>query len=41
MERKKALALAAAVTGVLGSTTVAVAAVGGLSLLCPYLRVVP
>ena len=33
MERKKALALAAAVTGVLGSTTVAMAAVGGLSLL--------
>ena len=33
MERKKALALAAAVTGVLGSTTVAIAAVGGMSLL--------
>jgi hypothetical protein len=33
MERKKALAVAAAFTGVLGSTTVAMAAVGGLSLL--------
>ena len=33
MERRKALALAAAVTGSLGSATVAVAAVGGLSVL--------
>jgi len=33
MERRKALALAATVTGVLGSTTVAVAAVTGVSVL--------
>jgi len=33
MERRKALALAATITCVLGSTTVAVAAVGGTSLL--------
>ena len=33
MERRKALALAATITAVLGSTAVAVAAVGGTSLL--------